>query len=130
MIRIAVLGAGAWGTAMACVLAARHEVVLYARDAAQARDMRATRCNARYLPGIGLLGALTVVDRLEAAVQHASGGLIIIATPTRALQEVLAALAALRAAAPVAWLCKGFEETDHLLAHEVLARAWPEAVHR
>lgn len=130
MSRIAVLGAGAWGTAMACVLAVRHEVVLYARDAAQARDLRATRCNTRYLPGIGLPGALTVIDGLEAAVQHASGGLIIIATPTRALQEVLAALAALRAAAPVAWLCKGLEETDHLLAHEVLARVWPEAVPR
>ena len=130
MSRIAVLGAGAWGTAMACVLAVRHEVVLYARDSAQARDLRATRCNARYLPGIGLPGALAVVDGLEAAVQHASGGLIIIATPTRALQEVLAALAARRATASVAWLCKGFEETDHLLAHEVLARVWPEAVPR
>ena len=130
MSRIAVLGAGAWGTAMACVLAVRHDVVLYARDAAQARELQATRCNARYLPDIGLPGALTVVDGLEAAVQHASGGLIIIATPTRALQELLTALAALRADAPVAWLCKGFEETDHLLAHEVLARAWPEAVHR
>jgi glycerol-3-phosphate dehydrogenase (NAD(P)+) len=128
MSRIAVLGAGAWGTAMACVLAVRHEVVLYARDAAQARELQATRCNARYLPGIDLPGALTVVDGLEAAVQHGRGGLIIIATPTRALQELLAALAALRADAPVAWLCKGFEETDHLLAHEVLARAWPEAV--
>ena len=54
MSRIAVLGAGAWGTAMACVLAVRHEVVLYARDAAQARELQATRCNARYLPGIAL----------------------------------------------------------------------------
>jgi glycerol-3-phosphate dehydrogenase (NAD(P)+) len=130
MSRIAVLGAGAWGTAMACVLAARHDVALYARDRTKARDMRAARGNARYLPGIDFPGALTIVDDLATAVEHADGGLVIVATPTRALQEILAKLASLPASGPVAWLCKGFEETEHLLAHEVFARVWPDAIHR
>ena len=48
--RIAVLGAGAWGTAISCVLAARLEVSLWARDAAQAKLIGASRRNERSLP--------------------------------------------------------------------------------
>ena len=130
MSRVAVLGAGAWGTAMACVLAARHDVALYVRDAAQARELQAARCNARYLPGVRLVDALAVIDDLDAAVRHAGRELIVIATPTRALREILGGLAASGTAASVAWLCKGFEESEALLAHEVLAQVWPEAAHR
>jgi glycerol-3-phosphate dehydrogenase (NAD(P)+) len=130
MTRVAVLGAGAWGTAMACVLAGRHQVELYARDPAQARSMRSARNNARYLPGCAFPDALEVVDDLASAVRRADGGLIIIATPTRALRDVFGQLAGFDTRSAVAWLCKGFEETEHLLAHEVLARAWPDAVER
>ena len=49
-MRISVLGAGAWGTALAIAAARRHRVLLWARDAAQARQMAADRRNARYLP--------------------------------------------------------------------------------
>ena len=130
MTRVAVLGAGAWGTAMACVLAGRHQVELYARDPEQARSMQSARCNARYLPGFAFPDALEVVDDLASAVRRADGGLIIIATPTRALRDVFGQLAEFDTRSAVAWLCKGFEETEHLLAHEVLARVWPEAVDR
>ena len=50
-MRIAMLGAGAWGTALAMAAAARHDVVLWARDAAQAEAMSLGRENTRYLPG-------------------------------------------------------------------------------
>ena len=53
-MKAAVLGAGAWGTAISCVLAARMDVVLWARDAAQAKSIAATRRHARYLPGLEL----------------------------------------------------------------------------
>ncbi len=129
-MNIAVLGAGAWGTAIACALGTRHDVVLQARDAAQVGDMSAARSNRRYLAGITFPPALTVTDGFDAAVAHAASGLIIVATPTRALREMCTRLAALEARSPVAWLCKGFEETDHLLAHEVVARTWPDAIHR
>jgi glycerol-3-phosphate dehydrogenase (NAD(P)+) len=130
MTHVTVLGAGAWGTAMACVLAGRHRVALFARDPAQARIMQSARSNARYLPGIAFPDPLAVVDDLAAAVRHADGGLLIIATPTRALRDVFGRLAEFDAQGAVAWLCKGFEELEHLLAHEVLARVWPAAVDR
>jgi glycerol-3-phosphate dehydrogenase (NAD(P)+) len=130
MMNIAVLGAGAWGTAIACALGTRHDVVLQARDAAQVSDMRAARSNRRYLAGITFPPALSLTDGFDAAVAHAARGLIIVATPTRALREMSQRLAILESRSPVAWLCKGFEETDHLLAHEVVARTWPDAVDR
>ncbi len=129
-MNIAVLGAGAWGTAIACALGTRHTVVLQARDAVQVGDMRTARSNRRYLAGVTFPPALSVTDSLDAAVAHAAGGLILIATPTRALRDVSQRLAVANTRSPVAWLCKGFEEADHLLAHEVVARTWPDAIER
>lgn len=130
MNNIAVLGAGAWGTAMACALATRNRVVLQARNPVHVREMQVARSNARYLADVVFPDTLTVVDGLTAAVNHAHDGLLIVATPTRALAEVCRQLAALTARAPVVWLCKGFEESSHLLAHEVVAAAWPDVVDR
>ena len=88
MTNVAVLGAGAWGTAMACALAARHRVVLYARDPRQAQQMRDAGVNERYLRGVRLPRSLIIVDDFDAAVRHAGSGLLIIATPTRALGDI------------------------------------------
>ena len=63
-MRIALLGAGAWGTAMAAAAAARHDVLLWARDAAQAAHIAHTRTNERYLPGVGLPQALRLTADL------------------------------------------------------------------
>ena len=62
MTRVAVLGAGAWGTAIAAVLAPRLQVSLWAQNAAQAQALHATRRNERYLPGIELPKALQVIE--------------------------------------------------------------------
>ena len=56
-MNVTILGAGAWGTALAIAAAARHDVRLWARDAAQARAIDAARENTRYLPGARLPGA-------------------------------------------------------------------------
>jgi glycerol-3-phosphate dehydrogenase (NAD(P)+) len=125
MTPVAVLGAGAWGTAIACALAPRHRVVLHARDAAQAGAMQTARCNARYLPGIAFPAALTVEASFERAVQQAGDGLLVIATPTDALRAVCERLDSLQTPARAVWLCKGFEESEQLLAHEIVARSWP-----
>jgi glycerol-3-phosphate dehydrogenase (NAD(P)+) len=129
-MNVAVLGAGAWGTAIACTLASRQPVVLHVRDRQQAEAMRSARVNQRYLPEVELPAALEVESDCARAVDFARRGLIVIATPTRALRPLCLQLRALAAAAPVVWLCKGFEETEHLLAHEVVAAVWPEAVGR
>src|SRR5438034_1360481 len=116
-MRIAVLGAGAWGTAISCVLAARLEVTLWARDAAQAATIGASRRNERYLPGFELPSTVKVTADLAEATQAAR--LVLAATPVAGLRDVLGQLTA--AAAPVVWLCKGFEEGSGELPHQIAA---------
>jgi glycerol-3-phosphate dehydrogenase (NAD(P)+) len=122
-MNVAVLGAGAWGTAISRAATARHAVLLYARDSEQADAIRRDRENRRYLPGVVLPAHLDVTSRLEDAVAHARDGLLIIATPTDALRGVLQALPACSGSMPIVWLCKGFEKASGRLAHEVVQEA-------
>ena len=80
-MNIALLGAGAWGTALATALAPRQSVLLWARSPEQCAELSATRRNAHYLPGIALDPALLFTSQLSEAVAHARNGLLIIATP-------------------------------------------------
>lgn len=121
-MRISVLGAGAWGTALAVAACARHEVLLWARDAAQVRAMQKARRNDRYLPDVPLPAELALTGDADAYVAHAQGGLIVIATPMAALRERLSALPPKTAAV---WLCKGFERGSGLLGHEVAREVHP-----
>jgi len=123
-MNLTILGAGAWGTALAVQAATRHSVHLWARDAAHARALRASRFNQRYLPGVALPPAIVVTDVLEAALAHASDGLVIVATPMAGLRSMLATLPD---AARVLWLCKGFEAGSGLLGHEVAGEVRPHA---
>ncbi|MDO8375014.1 MAG: NAD(P)H-dependent glycerol-3-phosphate dehydrogenase, partial [Polaromonas sp.] len=140
-MRIAVIGAGAWGTALAISAAnaggtsARHQVTLWARDAAQLAAMQAQRINTRYLPGIALPDALLLAGGSDASLDAvlAQQDLIVIATPIAALRGMLQRMQQVRV--PVAWLCKGFEtplpalpatasslQPFGLLAHEIRAQ--------
>jgi glycerol-3-phosphate dehydrogenase (NAD(P)+) len=118
-MKIAVLGAGAWGTALAAAAAAAgHDTRLWARDAAQAAAIQATHANTRYLPEVALPLALQATADLPAALAHgaADDGLLVIAAPMAGLRGLLQALPA---AAPALWLCKGFEAGTGLLGHEI-----------
>lgn len=120
-MKLAVLGAGAWGTAVATIAAARHDVTLWARDAAQSRVIADAHENARYLPGVALDARLKISANLPQSVANAE--LIIVATPTDALRGTLTALRATGTRAPIVWLCKGFEiggALAHQVAHDVL----------
>ena len=91
-MKIIVLGAGAWGTAVAMSAAqhpAGHAVTLWARDAAQAAQMQTQRHNARYLPGITLPPSLTLAHGDFAAL-WTGADLVIVATPMAALRGMLA----------------------------------------
>jgi glycerol-3-phosphate dehydrogenase (NAD(P)+) len=123
-MNIAVLGAGAWGTALACSAAAAHEVVLWARDPAQAAQCQQQRANVRYLPGVSLPPGLVVTHDRAAALAHAAAGIVVIATPMSALREQLRALP--REAATL-WLCKGFEAVTGALGHEIARQERPDA---
>ena len=128
--RIAVVGAGAWGTAIACHLASRAhakpDVVLVARSADRAGEIARDRRNDRYLPGVSLPGALAVDHRPEAV---AGADVVIAATPVGALDGLAAALDAAGVRAPLVWLSKGFvaapgEPAGVSLAHRRIALRW------
>ncbi len=124
-MNIVVLGAGAWGTALAISTATRHATCLWARDEAQVEGMRAAGCNERYLAEVALPPSLQITSDLAAALAHAQGdGLIVIATPMAALREMLQRLPA---DARVWWLCKGFEASTGRLGHEVARELRPGA---
>lgn len=126
-MRICVLGAGAWGTALAVNAADRHAVTLWARDDAQRAAMAASRQNARYLPSMALPASLRLAGG-QARIAAGEADLVIVATPMAALREQLGALAGLTV--PVAWLCKGVETAAGagafgLLPHEIQAQVAP-----
>ncbi len=117
-MNIAILGAGAWGTALAIALSSRHAVALWTRDRAGMSILRDQRCNDRYLPGHSIPPAVQLQDDIAAALQNAD--VIIIATSTAGLAETATAAAKLRAA-PIIWLCKGFDAASGKLPHEIMS---------
>jgi glycerol-3-phosphate dehydrogenase (NAD(P)+) len=127
-MKIAILGAGAWGTALGIALCGRHEVRLWGRDAAHIEAMRRERANARHLPGFALPGALGLFDRLEAALEGAE--LMLAAVTTGGLRATLRRVRAAGGSAPLVWLCKGFEPGGERLPHEVCAEELREATPR
>jgi glycerol-3-phosphate dehydrogenase (NAD(P)+) len=132
-MKIYVLGAGAWGTALALSAAQapdRHHVTLWARDSALAAELRRARINTRYLPGIALPPGLQITSGSlpSIASQIAGHDLVVVASPMAGLRDMLTQLRDTRV--PVVWLCKGFEaERDDnfgLLGHEVQAQVAPD----
>jgi glycerol-3-phosphate dehydrogenase (NAD(P)+) len=121
-MRIAILGAGAWGSALAISLCARHAVALWARRAADCERLSATR-ESTYLPGLRLPEGIQVDADLRAAVS--SCDLVIVATSTSGLRETANSLGAARAEVPLLWACKGFETATRELPHQVLAEVLP-----
>jgi glycerol-3-phosphate dehydrogenase (NAD(P)+) len=123
---IAVLGAGAWGTALANVAARDgRRVSLWARDAAAVSAMAARR-ESKYLPGIRLADSITPTGALKDA---ASADVVLIVVPAQALRAVAAPLAPLlRAGTPVIACAKGIERTSKKFMTEVIAECVPQAV--
>jgi glycerol-3-phosphate dehydrogenase (NAD(P)+) len=133
-MNIVVLGAGAWGTALAISAVrpahASQRVTLWARDAHQAADLQQHRENRRYLSGVTVPTAVQIATGpLHSGSTVLDGAdLVIVATPMAGLRDMLTLLAEQRV--PVAWLCKGFEapttQDTGLLGHEVRAQVAPD----
>ncbi|MCV6905211.1 MAG: NAD(P)-dependent glycerol-3-phosphate dehydrogenase [Achromobacter xylosoxidans] len=136
-LRVAVLGAGSWGTALAAAASRRQPTVLWARDPAQAADMAARHENARYLPGIALPQTLTLSSDLDATLrslkQDGAAGLIVLGVPVAGLAATCTELAHRLPAlglqdTPIVWTCKGFEADTARLPHEIVREALPDAI--
>jgi glycerol-3-phosphate dehydrogenase (NAD(P)+) len=123
--RVAVLGAGSWGTALAALIA-RHgaPTTLWGRDAAAMAAMADTRRNARYLPDLELPAALHYSADLDATVHAAD--MVLVVTPSHAFGELIQHLApSLKAGAGLAWATKGFDAGSGRFLHEVVAQYLP-----
>lgn len=123
-MNITVIGAGAWGTALAISICAHHRVTLWARDAAQIAAMRSLRRNQRYLPDIPIPHDLELSSDLGAALNEAE--LAIVAVPAAALRSTLQRLALSGKIFDVIWLCKGFEAETAKLPHQVADEVLPD----
>ncbi|XZG69996.1 NAD(P)H-dependent glycerol-3-phosphate dehydrogenase [Chitinibacteraceae bacterium HSL-7] len=127
-MKIAVLGAGAWGTALAIRFADRQPVTLWTRDVAQASELAAARANERYLPGLPFPDTLAVTADLAEALADAA--MVLVVTPIAGLRASLKAITALGNTAPVLWACKGLEAGTMLFPHEVAEQELPAGVAR
>jgi len=123
---VAVIGAGAWGTALAGVAArAGRDVILYARDAASAARIAATRESPK-LSAVRLAANINVTGDIVVA---ARADIILIATPAQNLRAAVAALAPhLAKATPVIASAKGIERGTHKFMTEVIAETAPDAI--
>jgi glycerol-3-phosphate dehydrogenase (NAD(P)+) len=148
--KITVLGAGAWGTAVAIALAARHDVLLWGRNPAQMAQAAGARENTHYLPGFPFPAGLDVTADFDAAVAHVADmrvgdvrvgdmrvgdaaaqpgteALLIAACPVAGLRPLLQQLKG-RAIPNIVWLCKGFEYETGLLPHQVVREVLGDTV--
>ena len=118
-MRITLLGAGAWGTALAIAFAGKNEVTLWSREDDVAVDLQNTRENHRFLPGHKLPESARIETDFSVAIAGAE--LLIIATPIAGLRPTVERLKALNSALPGLWVCKGFEADTGKLPHQVVA---------
>lgn len=145
-MKIIVIGAGAWGSAVAISAAAHpqgHEVTLWSRSADQHATMQAARVNQRYLPDAIFPATLALANAADMPLSSVANraDLVVLASPMAGLRMLLTELQASKA--PVAWLCKGFEAglsgasarpegalanslVEGLLGHEILAQVAPQ----
>ena len=117
MPKIAVLGAGAWGTALAMHISHRHQVTLWARNSGHVSGMRTARANPMYLGDFPFGDNLQVEDDLAAAIQGAD--LILSVVPTAGFRAILKDLKKLQFNQSIIWAHKGLEPQSALLPHEV-----------
>ena len=125
-MKITVLGAGAWGTALAISLAQRNEVILWGRNQDALAAMQLDRINTHYLPGRPFPANLQASANFDLAMQHAlDDGLLILASSVAGLRPLLQRCTNFPLK-NVIWLCKGFEENSRLLPHQVVKQVLAE----
>lgn len=117
-MKIAILGAGAWGTALAINLSSRHQVTLWTKDPNHLDELIAQRINKQFLPGFSLPESLHLTSTLKIALSAADLALIVV--PVAGLRETLRGILATNITVPIVWGCKGFEKQLSMLPHQIV----------
>jgi glycerol-3-phosphate dehydrogenase (NAD(P)+) len=130
-MKITILGAGAWGTALAIALAKRHEVLLWGRNRAVLDAMQGERENKLYLPGFTLPASLQCSADFDAALAHVNvpdqEALLIVASSVSGLRAISEQLRGYTIPNLV-WLCKGLEQETRLLPHQIVREVLGEHI--
>lgn len=129
--RVAVLGAGSWGTALAALACEHADTLIWARRSEAAAEINEQHRNARYLPDLALPASLRATSDLDAALAHVlqadRDSLIILGVPVAGMQETCRTLASRlmdasrRHTIHIVWTCKGMEPENGRLPHETAA---------
>jgi glycerol-3-phosphate dehydrogenase (NAD(P)+) len=127
MTRVGIVGGGAFGTALACVMRRRgHEVSLWAREPDVVDAINARRENTTYLPGVPLPEGIFATTDIAAAVQRAS--FVLLAPPAQHLRAVTASLRpSAVAGVPIVTCSKGLERGSCALMSQVIAETLPDS---
>ena len=124
-LRVAVLGAGSWGTTVATLAARNAPTTLWARRADAAREINEAHTNERYLKDVRLSPSLRATDSIEEAVRDAD--LLVMGVPSHCLRATLAeAKKFLRPWVPIVSLAKGLEQDTHLRMTQVIQDVIPD----
>ncbi len=123
-MKVAVIGAGSWGTTVATLAARNGETTLWARRSELAQEIREAHTNDRYLPGYSLPDSLHATDDLEEAVHAAD--VLVVGVPSHGFREVVSELAPfVRPWIPVVSLAKGIEQTSQLRMTQIIDELLP-----
>lgn len=125
-MKISVLAAGAWGTALAIAFSSKHQVTLWTREAEVLEEMRRFRENRRFLPGHPLPDSISCSDDFVSAVTGAD--LLVVAAPLAGLRETVERIRSSGVYAPLVWVCKGLEPGSAKFPHKVVAEVLGENV--
>ena len=119
-MKIAILGAGAWGTGLAVSLGGRHRIALWTRDVERAGQLATERVNRHFLPEAQLPATVEPTADFSQAVDDCD--LVLVATSTAGLRDMLRRLKASNAPVdvPVLWACKGLEADTALPPHRIV----------
>lgn len=122
-MKISLLGAGAWGTALAILFAnSGHSVKLWCRNQQLAQQMQNQRINNKLLPDFILPKNIAVTANFDDLFVDNFADLILIATPTAALRSNLELIKSkIATQIPILWACKGFETQSSLLPHQIVS---------
>ncbi|MCC6917058.1 NAD(P)H-dependent glycerol-3-phosphate dehydrogenase [Nitrosomonas sp.] len=125
-MNITVLGAGAWGTALAISLSAYHRVTLWTRNTDHLAELTELRVNQRYLPEQPLPDSIYLTSVLGEALEAA--GLVLVVVPVSGLRATLEQVAVLKQSLPLVLACKGFEAGSAKLPCQVVEEVYPAGV--